>query len=513
MPPILNELIESLTINAIAGMLLFHTGLLFILLVVFPAVNLLLSHITVESKQKAAKIGTKVFVVIIFLSILDKMAFFHRYEEYEINNRNVGMANTLYYLYKDKQEQETIVFEDTAYITRDAVYSSGSTLFRPPAYQEGFLHTKNNTLVIPIGSTSSKSYEAITTLLFEKYDFPYKTNTIEVYKNSCLIKSINGVNINDTKKVQQFAISEKKIVYNDKLLDLFTASLDITEKGILVIPDNVKQNEFMENPNVIFVCNRWDETTQQYQLYGQKDLQREDASMFHRQEGKYQIYIAKRREKMNNISDIIEYEVVDAKIINLRIVDRQSQASRNIAIEDIESVINLIDYNDPILTEEEKEILRIREEMEANNQRVESRALENPNSDIFMNIIAEKLYFHVIIEGQAYPLGTEGYYNKHQREQAHQLAEDQDGMIFAFYDLDGNLIHSLPLKNATIDTQNILWEDLHDGDYVLQIKSTAVPTLQSNSLQITIQNHQLIRAYDYDTENAPLLWDIQYSTN
>lgn len=79
-------------------------------------------------------------------------------------------------------------------------------------------------------------------------------------------------------------------------------------------------------------------------------------------------------------------------------------------------------------------------------------------------------------------------------------------MLFVVNDLEGNVVKNIPLKDVDRNNMSEIWGLLNDGEYVIQIKSTVVPILHSNSLSIVIEDKTLIMVSDADDENKSILW-------
>lgn len=206
-----HPLARSILINSVLCILILLVGI--ILTLRWNAH--LLPHITPQYKTKIQRVCARWFVGGFFLAlslvIAIRMPIFCRYDWYKIDGHRTNIVNRLVYLITDCVEQETIIIETAANIHID---TSGDYLRK-----EAYVQNLSSSIYIPIGKVNSDYYQRVVSLLFEKNDVPSAVNTLEVYKNSYLIKAINGVDLTDDAGIEEFITTRKNGIVDGVLVD------------------------------------------------------------------------------------------------------------------------------------------------------------------------------------------------------------------------------------------------------------------------------------------------------
>lgn len=505
-----HPLARSILLNSVLCILILLVGSISVL--ILWKNSKVLPLLARQYKTKIQRVCTQCFVggffLVMFLLVFSRTQMFCRYDCYKINGHRLDFLDRLVYIIADCSEQETIIIETDANIYT-ATSVSG---FNNEAYVQNLSYS----ICIPVGKVYSDYYQRVVSLLFEEYDMPSETNTLEVYKNSYLIKAINGVDLTDDERIEEFITTRKKGIVDGVLLRPYLASLDVTEYGIVVNPIHKTQAEYLKNDSLALCFYKWNPDTQEYELFNLKNLDQENISMTKNETGKFKIFVVEKADKKTPVSDIIECETQNDKIISLQIVTGQNTVIKTIDNIDSAAVLDGIDYNEDKSTPEERAEKALQRQLYSNNRKIAKRYLETMSSDIFMNIQFDVLYFSVIHTSDGkptdFPLNLEGYYNKHQRENRDLLAKNQHGMLFAVMNTNGVSVLDIPLKDVDANNMSLVWNQLTDGEYVIQMKSTVIPEVCSNRLLVIIQDHQMVQVYDFDVEDKPLLWDKAHSS-
>lgn len=308
MPAIMNDLVNNIIAHAIIGMIIFCIGLVILFFVIIYIVCVI--NVSISSNNIGQIITEMLSLLVLFLLIVNGMFLYQKYDDYKINNRKLGLVEQVLCIKKDQEALETITIDSNVSIS---VESSNSL---------AYLKIDSQDHSIPLGEESSDYCQNIKALIFEKYDYLNAQNAIEMYKNSGLIKSINGVNVDDKKAVEKFVLTKKNGLVDGKMFYLFEATLDITENGIAIKPKYLTAKQYFENPNLMFYVYMLNETTQTYQKVAQKDMTNEKTLML-RETGKYKICVINKNNPSQEVSDSIICEVNDTQIISLQIVDKK----------------------------------------------------------------------------------------------------------------------------------------------------------------------------------------------
>lgn len=331
MPAIMNELIDNIIAAATIELIIFFVGVFLLIFVAGYTVCLIRVFTSNDAKYNGAEQISG--AIIVLLCILSGMFLYHKYDNYKINNHKLGPVEQLSYIKKDQELLETITIESLAWVS----FSSSEAV--------AYLKIDSQDHSIPVGPYSSRYCQNITALIFEKYDYIDANNVIEIYKNSGLVKSINGVNVDDDKAIADFVLNKKNGVVDGKMFYLFEATLDITENGIAVRPKYLTEKQYFENPNLMFFVYMLNETNQTYTKLVQKEMTKEITPLLYG-DGTFKICVVNKNNPAQVVSDSIICETAKSEIINLQVVDKNGHVIKTFDHFPEITLLNKVDYKE-----------------------------------------------------------------------------------------------------------------------------------------------------------------------
>ena len=285
--------------NMTNNMLLFllsilSSSILPTLLMGFIAISVL--PIIILRKSNEVKLTSK-YIPIIVLIILVIFAFnlnysaIYPYREYTINGKKVYGMELTFRTLGDIISNETIEIKtNNCEIIHDIRYSNHYTIY------DYYLKINEGEYIIPIGSASK-----VRGLLYQNSYGENSINTITVYKNSKIIKEINGLDLSaEDNEIYEFAYNKSY-----KINIALQPDNTITYQTVGCTIDEFINNEkiylciFDENNNEVFWNNVKDEKTE---------------LPTNLKDGKYFAYICTHYMKLEKISNSIVYEIKDKKI-------------------------------------------------------------------------------------------------------------------------------------------------------------------------------------------------------
>ena len=285
--------------NMTNNMLLFllsilSSSILPTLLMGFIAISVL--PIIILRKSNEVKLTSK-YIPIIVLIILVIFAFnlnysaIYPYREYTINGKKVYGMELTFRTLGDIINNETIEIKtNNCEIIHDIRYRNHYTIY------DYYLKINEGEYIIPIGSASK-----VRGLLYQNSYGENSINTITVYKNSKIIKEINGLNLSaEDNEIYEFAYNKSYKI------------------NIALQPDNTITyqtvgctiDEFINNEK-IYLCI-FDENNNEVYWNNVKDKKTELPTNL--KDGKYFAYICTHYMKLEKISNSIVYEIKDKKI-------------------------------------------------------------------------------------------------------------------------------------------------------------------------------------------------------
>lgn len=285
--------------NMTNNMLLFllsilSSSILPTLLMGFIAISVL--PIIILRKSNEVKLTSK-YIPIIVLIILVIFAFnlnysaIYPYREYTINGKKVYGMELTFRTLGDIISNETIEIKtNNCEIIHDIRYRNHYTIY------DYYLKINEGEYIIPIGSASK-----VRGLLYQNSYGENSINTITVYKNSKIIKEINGLDLSaEDNEIYEFAYNK-----SNKINIALQPDNTITYQTVGCTIDEFINNEkiylciFDENNNEVFWNNVKDEKTE---------------LPTNLKDGKYFAYICTHYMKLEKISNSIVYEIKDKKI-------------------------------------------------------------------------------------------------------------------------------------------------------------------------------------------------------
>lgn len=285
--------------NMTNNMLLFllsilSSSILPTLLMGFIAISVL--PIIILRKSNEVKLTSK-YIPIIVLIILVIFAFnlnysaIYPYREYTINGKKVYGMELTFRTLGDIISNETIEIKtNNCEIIHDIRYGNHYTIY------DYYLKINEGEYIIPIGSASK-----VRGLLYQNSYGENSINTITVYKNSKIIKEINGLDLSaEDNEIYEFAYNK-----SNKINIALQPDNTITYQTVGCTIDEFINNEkiylciFDENNNEVFWNNVKDEKTE---------------LPTNLKDGKYFAYICTHYMMLEKISNSIVYEIKDKKI-------------------------------------------------------------------------------------------------------------------------------------------------------------------------------------------------------
>lgn len=260
----------------------------FITISVLPLIILRKSN---EVKLTSKHIPIIVFIMLIIFAFNLNYIAIYPYREYTINGKKVyGMEMTFRTL-GDIISNETIEIKtNNCEIVHNIRSRNRYTIY------DYYIKINEGEYIIPIGSASK-----VRGLLYQNSYGENSINTITVYKNSKIIKDINGIDLSaEDNEIYEFA-NNKQYKINIALQPDNT----ITYQTVGCTIDEIISNEkiylciFDENNNEVFWNNAKDEKAE---------------LPTNLRDGKYSAYICTHYIKLEKISNSIVYEIKDKKI-------------------------------------------------------------------------------------------------------------------------------------------------------------------------------------------------------
>lgn len=258
----------------------------------------LINNLIFNNKPIKKLLNTVSIILLILIPIL-VTNFTPEYRQYTINNKKINEFEMIYNVFRDcifKQTEE-IQLNNIRFDTDLKFYHtrSGTNRF----VKDYYITIDTNKYIIPINQ-----YEKATRLIYSNNYGEKSVNTITVYKNSKLVKSINGIELTaDFDEIKKF-INEQEYIVN----------VNLNENGIIEYRTiGCTFNEFINN-EIAYLCT----LNEQGKTKVQQDLKDENKLPTNLANGTYRVCVCKLKGgQMVEVGNCIRYQLNNNTVSNV----------------------------------------------------------------------------------------------------------------------------------------------------------------------------------------------------